>query len=156
MKRILLSCFSGLCLAASGMSFADGQFPCPTPEKLSVTPNYAVLYAPDLTSGMPANLAGNNGTGVSAAFSGLITGPSLYRIDNIAFNAVEVLTTNSVSYAVYCIYSIKGADKNNNPVSGVVYLIPGNSSYIDLYNYSLANGQEYSYDNSALIIAKNK
>lgn len=155
MKNILLGCFTGLCLAASP-SFADSQFPCPAPNQLTVTPNYLVLYAPDLTADMPASLKGTNVTGVNAAFSGPIIGPSYYRIDNIAFSNVGVPTTNGVPDAVYCIYALKGADENNAPISSLVYLTPGSPTYLDQFNYALTNGQEYSTDISTLIVAKNK
>lgn len=156
MEKKLLWGFAGICLAATGIAYASNagyEFPCPTPSQLTLTPNNAVLYAPNPTSGMPSNLVGDSGLGVNAAWSGLILGYSFQQVTNITFETVYLPKTDGNVYAVYCIYDLTGTDTKNQPAYTTVYTTPGNSNYLNMYKYTLNNGQDYSHDNSTLIVA---
>jgi hypothetical protein len=120
-------------------------FHCPDPNnsaQLKYSDNMAVLYAPrGSISGMPAELQGNNGSGVDAAFSGLTFGLNqVHTTPKTTFGGVSVLSPN----AVLCIYNIEAVDSKGQQVLSVANLTFGGAASTN-YTYTLsASGSDLS------------
>lgn len=154
MKKTLIFNVLGLSILASSSALATTySFPCPDINKNQVTnsQNGTVFYAPSVTLGMPQNLVGT-ADGVTAAWIGLVIGQAYATVDYNSSTFAEV--SADPQGPVYCIYTIKGTNSANEPLSQTVYLQPGNSEYKNLYTYSLSSGTSWSTDMNTTIIAQ--